>query len=118
MMSVFLSLSLKLSKIAKNMKKSSITLKGRNGSEQLCWEPMMGLVAGACSMAIGEFVSVGGGGGGEHGIAALVLFGGVGAVLGRTRVVKSGTRVVFGGWMAMAITFGLTKLFGSSGLQM
>ncbi|PSS29189.1 Vacuolar iron transporter like [Actinidia chinensis var. chinensis] len=49
---------------------------------------------------------------------ALVVFGGVGAVLGRTPVVKSGTRVVVGGWMAMAITFGLTKLIGSSGLQM
>ncbi|GFS37248.1 vacuolar iron transporter (VIT) family protein [Actinidia rufa] len=49
---------------------------------------------------------------------ALVVFGGVGAVLGRTPVVKSGTRVVVGGWMAMAITYGLTKLIGSSGLQM
>ena len=49
---------------------------------------------------------------------ALVVFGGVGAVLGRTPVVKSGTRVVVGGWMAMAITFGLTKLIGSHGLKM
>ncbi|XP_057494495.1 vacuolar iron transporter homolog 4-like [Actinidia eriantha] len=49
---------------------------------------------------------------------ALVVFGGVGAVLGRTSVVKSGTRVVVGGWMAMAITYGLTKLIGSSGQQM
>ncbi|KAE9446937.1 hypothetical protein C3L33_21177, partial [Rhododendron williamsianum] len=49
---------------------------------------------------------------------ALVAFGGVGAVLGKTSVVRSGTRVVVGGWMAMAITFGLTKLIGSNGLQM
>ncbi|KAH6829871.1 Vacuolar iron transporter family protein [Perilla frutescens var. hirtella] len=48
----------------------------------------------------------------------LVAFGGVGAVLGRTKVVKSCGRVVVGGWMAMAITFGLTKLLGSSGLEM
>lgn len=46
----------------------------------------------------------------------LVAFGCVGAVLGRTRVVVTCVRVVVGGWMAMAITFGLTKLLGSSGL--
>ncbi|KAK6135362.1 hypothetical protein DH2020_030873 [Rehmannia glutinosa] len=45
---------------------------------------------------------------------ALVAFGGVGAVLGRTKVVRSCGRVLVGGWMAMAITFGLTKLLGSS----
>ncbi|KAG2705193.1 hypothetical protein I3843_05G037700 [Carya illinoinensis] len=49
---------------------------------------------------------------------ALVVFGGVGAALGRTPMVKSCARVLFGGWMAMAITFGLTRLIGSSGLQM
>ncbi|XP_073127418.1 vacuolar iron transporter homolog 4-like [Henckelia pumila] len=49
---------------------------------------------------------------------ALVGFGGIGAVLGRTKVVKSCVRVLVGGWMAMGITFGLTKLLGSSGLQM
>ncbi|KAG6409176.1 hypothetical protein SASPL_132210 [Salvia splendens] len=50
--------------------------------------------------------------------AGLVGFGGVGAVLGRTKVVRSCVRVVVGGWMAMAITFGLTKLLGSSGFEM
>ncbi|KZV42021.1 vacuolar iron transporter4 [Dorcoceras hygrometricum] len=49
---------------------------------------------------------------------ALIGFGGVGAVLGRTKVVRSCMRVLVGGWMAMGITFGLTKLLGSSGLQM
>ncbi|KAH7833817.1 hypothetical protein Vadar_009982 [Vaccinium darrowii] len=138
-----------------------------------------GLVAGASSMAIGEFVSVysqldievaqmkreNGGGGEEEGekeqlpnpvqaasasalaftvgaivpllaasfidnhkvrlgvvvaavTVALAVFGAVGAVLGKTSVAKSGARVVVGGWMAMAITFGLTKLIGSNGLQM
>ncbi|XP_024980405.1 vacuolar iron transporter homolog 4-like [Cynara cardunculus var. scolymus] len=131
-----------------------------------------GLVAGACSMAIGEFVSVysqldievsrmkinGSRNENEalpnptqaaaasalafvfgaivpllaasfivnHGVRlvvvvaavtmALVLFGWIGAFLGRTPVVKSCVRVLVGGWMAMAITFGLTKLIGSSGL--
>ncbi|KAL7119458.1 hypothetical protein ACP275_02G064600 [Erythranthe tilingii] len=50
---------------------------------------------------------------------ALAAFGGVGAVLGGTsRVGVSCGRVVVGGWMAMGITFGLTKLLGSTGLGM
>ncbi|XP_010514727.1 PREDICTED: vacuolar iron transporter homolog 3 [Camelina sativa] len=133
-----------------------------------------GLVAGACSMAIGEFVSVysqydiekaqmkrESGGGGEVekeklpsptqaaaasalafslgavvpllGAAfvkeykvrigvivaavtlALVMFGWLGAVLGKAPVIKSSLRVLIGGWLAMAITFGFTKLIGSRG---
>ncbi|KAJ4716854.1 Vacuolar iron transporter family protein [Melia azedarach] len=48
----------------------------------------------------------------------LTVFGGVGAAIGRTPVVKSSARVLIGGWLAMAITFGLTKLIGTGGLQM
>ncbi|KAG8378118.1 hypothetical protein BUALT_Bualt08G0104900 [Buddleja alternifolia] len=48
--------------------------------------------------------------------AALVVFGWLGAVLGRAPVVRSSARVLVGGWFAMAITFGLTKLIGSRGL--
>lgn len=47
---------------------------------------------------------------------ALVVFGWLGAALGRAPVVRSSTRVLVGGWFAMAITFGLTKLIGSRGL--
>lgn len=47
---------------------------------------------------------------------ALLVFGGVGAVLGKTPAFKSCARLLIGGWIAMAITFGLTKLIGSSGL--
>ncbi|XP_057422123.1 vacuolar iron transporter homolog 4-like [Lotus japonicus] len=47
---------------------------------------------------------------------ALLVFGVVGAVLGKTPVKRSCFRVLIGGWMAMAITFGLTKLIGSAGL--
>lgn len=47
---------------------------------------------------------------------ALIVFGWLGAVLGKTPVVRSSVRVLLGGWLAMAITFGLTKLIGSSGL--
>ncbi|KAK7302488.1 hypothetical protein RJT34_13378 [Clitoria ternatea] len=46
---------------------------------------------------------------------ALLVFGGVGAVLGNTPMGKSCLRVLIGGWMAMSITFGLTKLFAKAG---
>ncbi|XWS37349.1 hypothetical protein CRYUN_Cryun19dG0035200 [Craigia yunnanensis] len=111
-----------------------------------------GLVAGACSMAIGEFVSVyTQRDRGQAAIAsalafsvgavmpllaaafvrqhkmrlavvvvvaslALILFGAAGAVLGRTPAVRSSVRVLIGEWMAMAITFGLTKLISTTGL--
>ncbi|KAI4980794.1 vacuolar iron transporter homolog 2-like [Hordeum vulgare subsp. vulgare] len=136
-----------------------------------------GLVSGACSMAIGEFVSVyaqydievaqiertrgGGDGDGNGGSgdksnlpsptlaagasavafaagAALPLlsggfvrtwagrvaavcaassvglagFGVLGAYLGGASVVRSGARVLVGGWLAMATTYGALKLFG------
>lgn len=45
---------------------------------------------------------------------ALVAFGGAGAVLGRAPVGRSCGRVVVGGWAAVAVTFGLMKLFGAS----
>ncbi|KAL2489355.1 Vacuolar iron transporter-like protein 4 [Forsythia ovata] len=47
---------------------------------------------------------------------ALVVFGWLGAALGRAPAARSCIRVLIGGWLAMAITFGLTKLIGSSGL--
>ncbi|CAL5438780.1 unnamed protein product [Camellia sinensis] len=47
---------------------------------------------------------------------ALLGFGGLSAVLGRTPVVKSSLRILVGGWLAMGITFGLTKLIGSAGI--
>ncbi|CAL5213673.1 unnamed protein product [Lathyrus oleraceus] len=47
---------------------------------------------------------------------ALLVFGGVGALVGKTPVVRSCARVLIGGWMAMAITFGFTKLIGTTGL--
>lgn len=49
---------------------------------------------------------------------ALVVFGRVGAQLGKTPKLRSCTRFLLGGWMAMAVTFGLTKLLGSSGLEL
>ncbi|GAB2247229.1 hypothetical protein Droror1_Dr00007111 [Drosera rotundifolia] len=45
---------------------------------------------------------------------ALVVFGGIGAVLGKAAPVKGAVRVLIGGWIAMGVTFGLTKLVGSN----
>ncbi|KAK4757520.1 hypothetical protein SAY87_018821 [Trapa incisa] len=45
---------------------------------------------------------------------ALLVFGWMSAMLGKAPVVKSSLRVLVGGWVAMAITFGFTKLVGSS----
>lgn len=47
---------------------------------------------------------------------ALVLFGAVGAVLEQTPAVISCARLLIGGWIAMAVTFGLTKFIASYGL--
>ncbi|EOA36081.1 hypothetical protein CARUB_v10010334mg [Capsella rubella] len=47
---------------------------------------------------------------------ALVMFGWLGAVLGKAPVLKSASRVLIGGWLAMGVTFGLTKLIGSHSL--
>ncbi|CAL9090640.1 unnamed protein product, partial [Musa acuminata var. zebrina] len=48
--------------------------------------------------------------------AALVVFGSVGAVVGRAPVGRSCLRAVVGGWAAMAVTFGLMRLFSVSAL--
>ncbi|XP_010428749.1 PREDICTED: vacuolar iron transporter homolog 2 [Camelina sativa] len=47
---------------------------------------------------------------------ALMVFGWLGAALGKAPAVRSSARVLFGGWLAMAVTFGLTKLIGLHGL--
>ncbi|KAK7400268.1 hypothetical protein VNO78_11472 [Psophocarpus tetragonolobus] len=47
---------------------------------------------------------------------ASVIFGSVGAHLGKTPKVKSCVRFLLGAWIAMSITFGLTKLMDVSAL--
>ncbi|XP_071935794.1 vacuolar iron transporter homolog 4-like [Coffea arabica] len=47
---------------------------------------------------------------------ALLGFGGLGAFLGKAPLVKSSLRVLVGGWMAMGITFGVTKLIAKTGV--
>ncbi|KAJ9178451.1 hypothetical protein P3X46_010331 [Hevea brasiliensis] len=46
----------------------------------------------------------------------LIGFGWLGAVLGHAPVVRSSLRVLLGGWLAIGITYGLTKAIGSTGL--
>jgi VIT1/CCC1 family predicted Fe2+/Mn2+ transporter len=41
---------------------------------------------------------------------ALFVFGLLSAILGKTPMIKSCLRVLIGGWLAMSLTFGLTKL--------
>ncbi|KAI4296305.1 hypothetical protein L6164_036273 [Bauhinia variegata] len=46
---------------------------------------------------------------------ALLVFGALGAMLGKAPLVKSSLRVLIGGWLAMGVTFGLTKCVGYVG---
>ncbi|KNA15152.1 hypothetical protein SOVF_100800 [Spinacia oleracea] len=47
---------------------------------------------------------------------ALVVFGWLGAYLGKAPILRASLRVLLGGWFAMGITFGLTKFIGSRAL--
>ncbi|CAN1130208.1 Vacuolar iron transporter homolog 4 [Linum perenne] len=49
---------------------------------------------------------------------ALIVFGWIGAVLGKAPVVKSSMRVLIGGWVAMALTFALTKSVDSAHMDL
>jgi VIT1/CCC1 family predicted Fe2+/Mn2+ transporter len=44
---------------------------------------------------------------------ALLVFGAVGAYLGGAHKVRAAIRVLIGGWLAFAITYGVGKLFGT-----
>ncbi|KAH7866234.1 hypothetical protein Vadar_017481 [Vaccinium darrowii] len=46
----------------------------------------------------------------------LLGFGGLSGVLGRAPVVKPSLRVLVGGWLAMGLTYGLTKSIASTGI--
>ncbi|XP_078170508.1 vacuolar iron transporter homolog 2-like [Carex rostrata] len=43
----------------------------------------------------------------------LVVFGAIGALLGGAKPYRGAIRVLIGGWLAMAITYGVLKLFSS-----
>ncbi len=68
-----------------------------------------GLVAGAMSMAAGEYVSVVV----ATSILFLALLGGFGAYAGGAPWIRAAVRVTFWGSLAMAITAGVGALFGA-----
>ncbi|KAI4327616.1 hypothetical protein L6164_020055 [Bauhinia variegata] len=43
---------------------------------------------------------------------ALLVFGGLGTILGKAPMVKSSLRALIGGWIAMGVTIGLIKCVG------
>lgn len=45
--------------------------------------------------------------------AALTTFGSLGAWLGGASLLRGGARVVLGGWIALAITYGIGRAFGA-----
>jgi VIT1/CCC1 family predicted Fe2+/Mn2+ transporter len=46
--------------------------------------------------------------------AGMAGFGVLGAVLGGANVIRGGSRVVIGGWIAMGITYGIGRAFGGT----
>ncbi|GKA66533.1 vacuolar iron transporter homolog 4-like protein [Tanacetum coccineum] len=130
---------------------------GRKDVKSMVLTGVAGLVAGACSMAIGEFVyaysqydiemspinrNIKKNGNSDEfeakkkdlpspikavvglllhsrlgRLLALIGFGGLSAILGRAPMVKSTIRVLVGGWLAMVVTFGLTKVVDSAGFN-
>ena len=45
----------------------------------------------------------------------LLMFGGLGFFLGKASIVKYSLRVLMGSWMAIRVTYGLTKLVRFAG---
>ena len=46
--------------------------------------------------------------------AALIGFGSLGGWLGGASMLRGGARVVLGGWIALAITYGIGRAFGAN----
>ncbi|KAE8665039.1 Vacuolar iron transporter-like protein 2 [Hibiscus syriacus] len=101
--------------------------KGKEGEKESLPNPLQASAASALAFSVGAMVPLLAASfikdykvrvGAVIGAAslALLVFGWLGAVLGKAPTVRSAVRVLVGGWLAMAITFGLTKLIGSSGL--
>ncbi|GLJ54883.1 hypothetical protein SUGI_1178530 [Cryptomeria japonica] len=47
---------------------------------------------------------------------ALAVFGALGGFFGKSPVLKAALRVLFGGWAAMLVTYGILRLFASFGI--
>ncbi|KAM3377595.1 vacuolar iron transporter 4 [Capsicum galapagoense] len=130
--SVYSQLDIELAQIKRETK-----IKGQNHHEQQEEEdkkeglpnPLLAAVASAVAFSLGGIIPILAAGFiSNHKVRmgvvvaavslGLFVFGGVGAILGKSPAARSGARVLIGGWMAMAITFGLTKLIGTAGMEM
>ncbi|KAM0992131.1 hypothetical protein ACFX2I_010345 [Malus domestica] len=127
--SVYTQYDIEISQMKREMKENGRTENVEEAKKKMLPNPAHAALASAIAFSIGAVVPLLGASFiSEHKMrlavvaalvsVALVVFGGVGARLGGSSVVKSCARVLVGGWMAMTITFALTKLIGSSGLQM
>ncbi|KAM1095559.1 hypothetical protein TB2_010207 [Malus domestica] len=126
--SVYTQYDIEISQMKREMKENGRTENVEEAKKKMLPNPAHAALASAIAFSIGAVVPLLGAAFiSEHKMrlavvaalvsVALVVFGGVGARLGGSSVVKSCARVLVGGWMAMTITFALTKLIGSSGLQ-
>ncbi|PHT41649.1 Vacuolar iron transporter -like protein 4 [Capsicum baccatum] len=130
--SVYSQLDIELAQIKRETK-----IKGQNHHEQQEEEdkkeglpnPLLAAVASAVAFSLGGIIPILAAGFiSNHKVRmgvvvaavslGLFVFGGVGAILGKSPAARSCARVLIGGWMAMAITFGLTKLIGTAGMEM
>ncbi|CAB4298100.1 unnamed protein product [Prunus armeniaca] len=53
----------------------------------------------------------------DYKVMVIVVVAASRAVLGKTSEARSCSRMLLGGWMAMAITYAFTKLIGYSGVK-
>ncbi|TQD86211.1 hypothetical protein C1H46_028228 [Malus baccata] len=124
--SVYTQYDIEISQMKREMKTNGRTENVEEAKKKMLPNPAHAALASAIAFSIGAVVPLLGAAFiSEHKMrlavvaalvsVALVVFGGVGARLGGSSVVKSCARVLVGGWMAMTITFALTKLIGSSG---
>ncbi|XP_050381793.1 vacuolar iron transporter homolog 4-like [Argentina anserina] len=127
--SVYTQYDIEVSQLKREMMKNGGSLSEEEAKKKKLPNPAQAAMASAIAFSIGAVVPLLGAAFiGQHkarmlvvallASIALVVFGGIGARLGRTPVIISCVRVLIGGWVAMAITFGLTKLIGSAGLEM
>ncbi|KAM0992130.1 hypothetical protein ACFX13_010594 [Malus domestica] len=123
--SVYTQYDIEISQMKREMKTNGRTENVEEAKKKMLPNPAQAALASAIAFSIGAVVPLLGAAFiSEHKVrlavvaalvsVALVVFGGVAARLGGSSVVKSCARVLVGGWMAMTITFALTKLIGSS----
>ncbi|KAF5735366.1 hypothetical protein HS088_TW15G00868 [Tripterygium wilfordii] len=125
--SVYSQLDIELAQMKRDKERGDSIVSGEDGEKENLPNPLQAAAASALAFSVGAMVPL---------LAAsfireykvrlgvvvgavtlaLLVFGWLGALLGKAPLFRSASRVLVGGWLAMAVTFGLTKLIGSSGL--